>query len=113
MTRGNFWLKEDCEVCGDETEHCIPSPFGPYSYWRCKQCYNAKRIKYGELLGLLEGTWANNASSYDDAVRNINRLLATPTVKDYAGRYFTPTLEFYKKTKDQAWKERKDWEKYE
>src|SRR5581483_5201929 len=87
-----------CEVCGELTTHCPSSPFTPCSYWRCLECTKNKRISYEELLRVLI---SGNAKDFDERMFKINEALG----EGYANKFFLPTINFFKKTKEQAWKD--------
>ena len=95
-----------CLVCGETTEECPPSPFLPYSGWRCKGCQKAHRIPYDDLLGQLR-----ESSSYEEALERFRVWWrgSDGTYPDdgvaYAEKYWLPTLRFFDKTKEQAWQD--------
>ena len=72
----------DCMVCGKETTKCPPSPFLPYSGWRCDECQKAKRIPYQDLVGCYP-----SRQVYNDMGPGL-----------YFDRYMIPTLEYFGKT---------------
>jgi len=94
----------DCEVCGKQTRNCPPSPFTPCSYWRCRECVGEHRISWAELLSVLASRKAND---FDSAVKEFNDKFG---VAGYAEKYWLPTIEYFGKTKGEAWGERNNWE---
>lgn len=85
------WLHK-CLVCKKGTDKCPPSPFLPYSGWRCKECVAAKRVPYQDLLVCYLSRDKYNAMG--------------PGL--YFDKYMIPTLEFFGKTLEELDKESKE-----
>lgn len=77
-----------CEVCSKEVDRCIPSPFSPYSYWRCDDCCKAKRVAYNDLV--MAGT--------------SNRMYEE-LGEDYFDCRMKATLSFLKISESQFWRD--------
>ena len=99
-------MMDKCMVCGQMTTECPPSPFLPYSGWRCQECQKAHRIPYEDLLGILYG--AGTANSYEERLEEFRQWWrgSDGTGPDdgikYAEKYWLPTMEFFGKTTEQA-----------
>ena len=93
----NYWLEHKiCEVCGEDTENCPPSPFLPCSKWRCKKCVSQRLISLDDLLGVLAPV---SACSYEERMCELDERLDP----GYADKYFTPTLKFFNLSPIEAW----------
>jgi len=90
-----------CMVCGTMTNECVPSPFLPYSGWRCTDCQKEHRIPYKDLLSILYGP--GTAQNYDE--RHAQWVEWWGKDDGYAEKYWLPTLEFFGKSKAEAWEE--------
>lgn len=100
--------KNHCIVCNSLTDICCPSPFLPYSGWRCGDCIKAHRIPYKDLLDILNREETN---SYEEALESFRQWwkgsdgLGPDNGVEYAEKYLLSTLEFFNKSKDEAWEE--------
>ncbi len=94
-------MNDKCMVCGTITDECPPSPFSPYSGWRCKECQKAHRIPYDELLMMLHGN--GTAKNYEE--RHAQWVEWWGKDDGYAEKYWYPTLKYFGKTKEEAWTE--------
>ena len=118
--------QHECMVCGKPTEQCPPSPFLPYSGWRCEECQKARRIPLQDLLGLLRGL--GEVHNYDEAVKDYGLWWSRSTGckggkeyhppaeegEKYAEKYWLPTMEFFGLTKDAVWEKVEEFaRKYE
>jgi hypothetical protein len=100
-----------CMVCNSQTNHCPPSPFRPYSGWRCKECCVAHRIPYEDLVEILDSDYSGQeANCYEESLQlfrlwwSQNGLYKDDGI-EYAEKYFIPTLKFFNKTTQEAWKD--------
>lgn len=101
----------NCMVCDCLTNNCPPSPFYPYSGWRCKKCVSNHLIPYEDLLHLLVGSIKGESISYEDSIEQFREWWkgsdgnGPDTGREYAEKYILPTLKFFGKTKEEAWKD--------
>ena len=90
-----------CMVCEELTTECVPSPFFPYSGWRCKTCQKKHRIPYRDILMVLHGH--GMAKNYEE--RHNEWVEWWGSNDGYLEKYLHPTLEFFGKTTEEAWEE--------
>lgn len=100
----------NCNVCGVPTANCPPSPLGPWSYWKCRECFKANRIALWEFLATLAGD--SKCPDFDSRLKTLDEKYGTEKTPKYASKYLLPTLEFFIMTKEEAWNDRDNWEKY-
>lgn len=97
-----------CMVCDCLTDNCPPSPFMPYSGWRCQECVRAHRIPYEDLLMILD---RKGATCYEEALEDFRVWWRGSDGQgpdngvEYAEKYWFPTLKFFNKTSQEAWEE--------
>jgi hypothetical protein len=109
-------MAHPCLVCKKLTDKCPPSPFLPYSGWRCEECQKAHRIPYNDLLGIL---WSDGkANNYNEALQIFRKWWkgsdgnGPDNGVEYAEKYWLPTMEFFHKTKEEAFQDARDRFKY-
>jgi len=73
-----------CEVCGMETDHCVPSPMGPFSRPMCSPCMQANRLPYRELVLAMSNRAGGGESMFDKEFGT-----------EYIDKYIAPTLEVH------------------
>ena len=95
-----------CLVCGEQTTTVSPSPFLPYSYPKCDECFENHRIPYRDLLNLLR----NRGNNFSEAVAHWQEWWGKED--GYAERYWLPTIEFFGKNPDEVWAEAQKWQGY-
>ena len=87
---------EKCMVCEELTSECVPSPFFPYSGFRCKNCQEKHRIPHEDLLAILIGE--GTAKNYNE--RHKQWVEWWGKDDGYLEKYINPTLDFFHITKE-------------
>lgn len=89
----------ECMVCQKPTNNCPPSPFLPYSGWRCLECVKEHRIPLEDLMGILYR--GGTSKSYQEAKQQWIEWWGSDD--GYAEKYWIPTANFYNLTLEQIW----------